>query len=506
MVRSIRGRLQLWYALILLAAIAGFGGLLYYSERAARLGEIDRHLVAATNYLDAGLRGFPRYELVSRDRETSGHAKKGAPFISPKHLEMLHHKLELPPALPAAPGEKAAVQAYFIVWRHDGTVLKASPLPEGVPTTRVSWSFPDQAGDTAVVQHGLHRQATHAGLFGTSILVGKCIREDLSALVRFQWQLFGSGGLVLTLGLLGGWFISSRIVRPLAVISRQATSISAANLSQRLNTQQIDAELLNLAGVLNAMFARLEEAFERQKRFTADASHELRTPLAILQANVELALARPRSADEYREALGACLEASARMRALVDGLLTLARADAGKLDLHFQQLDLRSVVHDVLDQYHDEATQRQVELTTALPDVPVTVAGDAVYLSQVLANLLSNALRHTPVCGRVEVVLRRIQTEVQLCVADTGCGIAAADQPRVFERFFRADQARARSSGGVGLGLAICQCLVEAHRGRITLESEIDRGSAFTVCLPATDAADPAQGTMPREACKAGYA
>src|SRR5262249_46143957 len=144
----------------------------------------------------------------------------------------------------------------------------------------------------------------------------------------------------------GGWLISARILRPVAAISATASAISATNLSQRLDPQAVDRELAELAGVLNAMFDRLEAAFERQARFTADASHELRRPLAVLRSHAELALSRPRSAEEYRQTLETCLRAEGRMTALVEGLLTLARADAGKLDLLRQPVDLRQVTEE----------------------------------------------------------------------------------------------------------------------------------------------------------------
>ena len=138
---------------------------------------------------------------------------------------------------------------------------------------------------------------------------------------------------MLAVGLAGGWLASARILRPVAAISATASAISATNLSERIDAAAVDRELADLAGVLNATFDRLEAAFERQARFTADASHELRTPLAVLRSQAQLALSRPRSAEEYRKSIEECLRAAERMTALVEGLLTLARADAGKLDL-----------------------------------------------------------------------------------------------------------------------------------------------------------------------------
>jgi heavy metal sensor kinase len=263
-----------------------------------------------------------------------------------------------------------------------------------------------------------------------------------------------------------------------------ADAISATNLGQRIDTEHLDSELVGLGQVLNEMFGRLEASFERQTRFTADASHELRTPLALLHSQVELALKRPRSGDEYREALQTCLQASDRMRSLIDGLLTLARADAGRLALAADPVDFAGVVDETCASYQSEAERHHIALSATLPSGPVMVRGDATVLARVLANLLSNALRHTPAGGSIEVGLSADDHFAELSVADTGCGIPAADQPRVFERFFRVDRARSRALGGNGLGLAICKSVVEAHGGTIGFSSRAERGTTFTVRLP----------------------
>jgi signal transduction histidine kinase len=232
------------------------------------------------------------------------------------------------------------------------------------------------------------------------------------------------------------------------------------------------------------MFARLQEEFSRQTRFTADASHELRTPVALLHSQIELALKRERSPEEYREALETCLRASGRMRALLDGLTTLARADAGKLTLALRPVDLVALAQDVVDQHEVEAERTKISLQTSLPGVPVEVNGDPVFLSRLLANLLANAVRHTPDGGRIVVSVTADQREAVLSVADSGCGIPEEDLPRIFDRFYRVDKARSRSSGGSGLGLAICRSIVEAHSGTITVSSRLEQGTTFVVRLP----------------------
>lgn len=308
--------------------------------------------------------------------------------------------------------------------------------------------------------------------------------QQQAELVAFAWQLAGIGLVVLAAGLAGGWVISAQILRPVAAISATASAISATNLSERLDPQAVDRELAELARVLNAMFDRLEAAFERQAQFTADASHELRTPLAIIRTNAELALSRPRSAEEYRETVETCLRAAMRMTGLVEALLTLARSDAGKLDLRQQTVDLKQVVEESVTLLRPLAVSKKVTLSTELK--AATVTGDGSRLAQVVTNLLTNAVKYNHPGGEVYVQLEAREGETVFSVRDTGCGIPEEDRPHIFERFYRIDKARARATGGYGLGLAICKSIVESHGGTIGFETEWSVGSTFWVRLPRT--------------------
>jgi heavy metal sensor kinase len=297
----------------------------------------------------------------------------------------------------------------------------------------------------------------------------------------FAWQLAGTGAAVLLVGLAGGWLISRRIFRPIATIAETASRISADNLSERIDTQSVDRELADLARVLNATFRRLESAFDRQARFTGDASHELRTPLAVVRSQAELTLSRERSPAEYREALQTCLRAAERMTDLVDGLLTLARADAGKSAVR-EPVGLDRVVADAVELCRPLAEQNSIRLTTDL--APVTVPGDASALGRVVGNLVTNAIRYNRPGGEVHVTLERDGPGAVLTVRDTGEGIPEEHRAQLFERFYRADKARSRATGGSGLGLAIAKAVVEAHGGTIGFDSTVGKGSTFWVRLP----------------------
>jgi heavy metal sensor kinase len=500
MVRSIRWRLQLWYTAVLASVIGGFGGLIYWQARSARFEQINTRLLAGAAYLDAVLRGFPPGELDNprgepperspferglgrpppegppSSRPPDRGPRPGPPRRSPERM-LDDLDLSKSASADAAAGDD---HPYFVVWRADKRVLKATDS-----ATLVLWpELPPATGAVQFLDHHGERSVITLGPRHTTILVGKSIGRELAELNSVAWQLAVGGTAALGLGLMGGWWVAARALRPIAAITKTASTISATQLSERIDTLRIDRELFELARVLNETFARLEDEFGRQARFTADASHELRTPLAALFSQVELALSRPRSPEEYRDSFERCLHAASRMRGLVNGLLTLARADSGKLDLESKPLDLRHIAGEIVEQHHADATRSSINLQSELAESAVVVSGDAVFLSRVVENILANALRHTPRGGTVRVALNTDGDAAILRVSDTGSGIAPEDQPRIFERFFRADQARARASGGTGLGLAICKCVVEAHGGSIRFTSQPNVRTEFIVSLP----------------------
>jgi signal transduction histidine kinase len=306
------------------------------------------------------------------------------------------------------------------------------------------------------------------------ILYAATTADDRST---FAWQLALAGAIVLVAGLAGGSLLSAYLLRPLTAMATAANHLSILNLSQRIPVEVIDVEL--------------QAVFEQLSRFTADASHELRTPLAVIRSHAQLALARPRSAEEYRQALETCLQATGRMSAIVDGLLMLARADAGKLGLKKESVALAELVDDAAKLVRPLAESREIGLTLELS--PMIVPGDREALTRIVSNLLANAVQYNRPKGQVCLRLSASTGAAVLTVADTGLGIPTADQPHIFERFYRVDKSRSRQqkaggheAGGTGLGLAICRSLVEAHGGRIECESMEDVGTTFRVRLPLT--------------------
>jgi heavy metal sensor kinase len=375
----------------------------------------------------------------------------------------------------------------MIAWAANGKVIQADRVPADVSTAR-----PDMLSekiDHQVVGQGRYRLAYLRGPQSTTILVGRSTADELAKLDGLRWQIATIGAAIFVVGLAGSWWLARRIVRPIAKMSATAASISAANLGQRIDVDEIDLELTTLGRVLNDMLGRLESSFEQQINFSADASHELRTPLTVIMTNAELALSRPRTPEEYRETLEACLRASQRMKHLVEQLLVLSRADAGRLELQLEPADLRHLAQDCAALVEPLARQRGVEIL--IQGSSAAVAADADRISQVIINLLSNAIAYNHPQGKVELKIWEHAGSAVLAIEDTGVGIAAADVPRVFDRFYRVDKARSRHSGGSGLGLAICKLIVEAHGGEICLSSQAGRGTTVEVRLPLCKAVEP---------------
>ncbi len=292
--------------------------------------------------------------------------------------------------------------------------------------------------------------------------------------------------LLIVLSIIFSYVIAGRAFRPIDQMVDQVEAITdGRSLHRRLAIGAAGDELARLSATLNAFIERLETSFGALRRFTADASHELKTPLTVIRVDVERAMSPRSSSTERAVALEEALQQVTRMADLVDSLLTLARADEGRFDLYREPVALHALVGEVVETARLLGEDAGL-IVDATRIEQAEVLGDATRLRQLLLNLVSNAIKYTPRGGHVEIALLRLLDHVVITVRDTGIGIAAADLPHVFERFWRADRVRSRAAdrGGFGLGLAIGQWIVQAHGGSLTAESRWGRGSTFTVTLP----------------------
>jgi heavy metal sensor kinase len=459
----VRWRLTLWYAALLAVSMALFGGLLYVVLRQELHAGFDEQLLNQAALTMTAVRvedEAPVFQTASSD------------IVEGEYFLRLLDRDGRPVVDSGLPVGSVPLDSVVVAAALEGQTVYSSVLDEDGETLRII-SVPvrgeggDEAGPLAgVLQVGLDRNE---------------LDEPLAMLLS---ALALVGPVVLALAAAGGYLLAGRALAPVAAITDLAADIDAADLHARLHLNLPDDELGRLARTFDAMLARIDEAFERQRRFTGDAAHELRTPLSLMRSQVDLALARPRSTVAYREALEGLDGDLERMTGLVAALLTLARADAGRLEPDRTPLDLAATIAAVLEQYAPLAETAGVELRD--DSAPAPLVADADLLVQLLVNLIDNALAHTPPQGSVTVGCRAEGDLVRLWVTDTGEGLAPHDAARIFDRFYRVDRGRSRARGGAGLGLAICKSIVEAHGGAIGITSRLGDGTRIDVTLPAT--------------------
>lgn len=473
--RSLRWRLQLWYGALLVAVLAGFGLTAYEYQRLQLLRSTDQELERRAGAWARALRNpandtgrptSPLFEPTRAEAEPVRSPQKNrAPLAAPE--------FDIADDFPEG-------SWYAVRWLDKGERRLASPAaPADVPRPQRAEMKP--AGPTLRARGDFREAVLHLGP-GDYLVTGRNLARASAEIDRFGWMLAGVASLILLLGLSVGAWIVGRSLRPLGGISAIAREIADGDLTRRVATAGMDREVALLAEVLNETFARLEEALARQKRFTADAAHELRTPVAIVLMQAQDALAIPGGDPAHREALAACERAGRRMKSLTEALLRLARLDAGDGIDPRAHVDLAERVREAVPLLMPLARQHGVALTWEL--APAPCVGDAAAIDQLVANLLTNAITHGGAGGRVEIATCTRNGGATLEVRDFGSGLQADKLDQLFVRFGRLDASRSRDTGGVGLGLAICKAIVEAHHGCISAANQTTGGAVFSVWLP----------------------
>jgi two-component system heavy metal sensor histidine kinase CusS len=280
-----------------------------------------------------------------------------------------------------------------------------------------------------------------------------------------------------------GYRIARRGIRPLEEVAATARRISSTNLRERILPEGYPFELASLAGTFNQMLDRLEESFDRISRFSADMAHDLRTPVNNIRGEAEVALARARTIDEYRDVLESCLEEAVRLSDLIGNLLFLARAESPLTHLNRERVDVSGLLTDIREYYEASAADGGISLTTAAAE-PVIAELDRTLVQRAIGNLVSNAVAHTPPGGSVVLAANAERATVRIEVTDTGVGIPPEALPRVFDRFFRVDTSRSQASGGTGLGLPIVRGIMLLHGGNVEIVSQPGQGTRVTLSVP----------------------
>lgn len=459
---TIRARLTLLYFLVLAASFVAFFWICDFGFRRS----ID------TTVSDASRRNL---DIVQRVLE--GSVARGTPKVQKELTEL---------------SELWANGAIFEVSEPDGTWIFRSPrfllpkLPLPAPPL-AGVSFLTSNLDSQ--QFRIAQERIQTG--GHTFLVDAAVPTEPfdQALDNFRLIENRFLPLLVVLASLLGYWLSGRALAPVNRIIRSAELIGVQNLSHRLEVPKAKDELQRLTVTLNDMLERIESSVKRIRQFTANASHDLRTPLSLIRTHAELALRRNRSEAEYRQALSHILAASEETTRLIESLLALARTDAGETQLKIRQLDLTPVLQKSAPQASVLANSKGLSFSSSLSQEPMFLLGDSAAIETLLLAILDNAVKYTPAGGFVSFRSFTDSGHAVIEVADSGVGIAPEDLPRIFDRFFRADQARSREVPGSGLGLAIALWLAEAHNGRIEVESQPACGSLFRILLPLVSAA-----------------
>lgn len=322
-------------------------------------------------------------------------------------------------------------------------------------------------------------------------VVAHPLRDERHALAQVRVAFYIAVPIALLIASLGGYLLARKSLAPVVAMGEQAARIQASSLAERIPIPPNNVELGRLAQVFNELLARLQQSFEQQRRFMADASHELRTPVAVICGETEVAISNAdRSTDEYRESLEIVHDEGMRLTRMVEDLFTLTQADSGQHPLALGDFYLDESINECVRSVRSLAAQKELKISSQQSETEVAYRGDEAVLRRMMLNLLHNAIKYTPAKGRVSVTLRKNGEMIEIVVSDTGVGIPLADQPHVFERFFRVDKARSRNGNqngsGAGLGLSIAKWAAESHGGNLELKGSDSNGTTFIVSLPGT--------------------
>ena len=457
---AIRVRLTLWYLAIMALGLGALGAGSWFGMRASLFHAIDHELEdrvqGVHKFMNEQIASLSLVEIRDEFREHSVLGPGGDLF------QVCNQKGE---------------------WLYRSLPLENNKVPIRTPGQLGSGSlYENLTVQNTPVRFASRRIAVRGEPY--TVQMATPLPEFYEALERFSWILGFSGPFLLLAAGVGGYWVSTRALRPVEEIRLAAESISIRNLTGRLSVPQSGDELQRLSETLNEMLARLSGSVQRMSQFTADASHELRAPLSLIRTTAELAIQGGRTNPEFVDDMKQILAEAERTSRLIESLLLLARADSGEDGLHKELTDLSLSVREALDLASNTAKERNIRIELKAPPTPVVVWGDSDALRRSVFILIDNAIKYSPEGSLVTVSVESGE-RVGLCrVTDAGIGISAAEQEHVFDRFWRADKARSRGMGGAGLGLSIAKWIADRHEGSIGVSSEPGKGSRFEISIP----------------------
>lgn len=469
--KSLRSLIS-WSVFVLMAGLLVFSALVYVASEILLQRFVDGRLLVLGETLAEFVERQPDlFKSNKKDSAPTNELIQSA--MEPRVLPDVTHALRvfstdgrLIWSSPHAAAPDTISPRVFEQVRRSNLVFDTLDAADGTPARHLFLPF---------VRDGHVRYVLHAE---TSLLHYK---ETLNGLV---FLLALGSGATLVLAWVGSLWLSRKVLAPIDALCTGAETMSEADLGKRLALDSPYREFRRLTQAVNSVLDQFQRSSEVQRNFCEIAAHEMKTPLTILQGNLEVALMKARTVEEYHEVLLNNLQQVDRLIALTRPLLTLAKFTSSKPPVNLAPLALEPLIQELVDELILLADDRQITLKFEPQPVPL-VLGDAQWLKQALINLLDNALRYTPSGGAVTVRLQAVGREVSVAVEDTGHGIEPEHIPHLFERFYRTDWARAKDAGGTGLGLPIVKEIMEAHSGSISVTSQVLKGSVFTLRLPA---------------------
>jgi len=463
---SIRTKLNLWYTSLLFVSLIAFGAVFSYSLLKIFIYRMDTQISSVANM------------MVHTIIRPSGE------IFLPRDFDIILGRFF---------GVRTAGNFIQVLDPHGEIVARSSNLEDfRLPLTKGTYHSAIGGATTYEVVRNVGRYparvVTKPIMLGDKGLV---MIVQVGSSLEGMDEIFHSMAYILVSGIFAsvlvaaavGSFLAKKALKPVATITEAARRIKVENLNERIPAAGPQDEIGRLTATMNEMIERLEKSFKQIRQFTADASHELKTPLTILKGEMEIALRTKGDTAYMREVLASSLEEIDRMSYIVRSLLDLAKMDVEKGATAREKVSLDRVLAERHDQLKRRALDSGIQLDI-IENEPLVITGDLVRISQLVFNLIDNAIKYTPGGGKVELSLKAEGGNAVLSVRDTGVGIACEDLPYIFDRFYRVDKVRTRDVHGAGLGLSICKEIVLAHGGAIEVESEPGKGSRFIVSFP----------------------
>ncbi|MBI4536135.1 MAG: HAMP domain-containing protein [Ignavibacteriae bacterium] len=484
--QSIRTKLTFWYSLLVLSTLVAFGVASYWFTSNTLSTNLDLSLKIEVGWVK---------DFIQPQASKVKPSKRSIDALLQKKSKLLPQAAD---TLQADTTAEAADEIWNHIFKHTLVSPKKTYIQVEDRHGAIIYRNYSLGGDTLAVSDSVGVNTTH---LTTTLLNGEPVRaaitrdKNFSIIVAYPLRELGEVlenlfsifliliPIALAVSVFGGLYLANKSLKPVDRITTHARKITAENLDQKIAVRNVNDEIGRLTATINEMIQRLHESFAQIRQFSADASHELRTPLTIMRGEIELSLRSLKTPEEYRRVLASSLEEILRMTSIIDNLLTLGKADQGVYELNLEEVGLEEIVRDLHGDSEVLAEPKNIKVTIKKIE-PITIIGDKVRLRQLFINLIDNAIKYSHIGGSVTLSVERQNGTALFRVEDTGIGIPEQDLERIFDRFYRVDKARSRELGGTGLGLSIAKWIAGLHRGTITVTSELDKGSVFTVQLP----------------------